>query len=173
MKEKFPGNTVEGIPGGGRTDLKTYRATWGWMPAKTVLRDLSLMDTQLWVGNSVWWRRKVSMWQAKPSLNHGSNGGLLSENCASQTLLWGAPRAACTFVHEDAHHDLIFKSSFPCVYLWCASVPVHIWRSEANLGCWSSPSALLEASLLALYCVHQAGSSGSIQGFSYLHLPSC
>lgn len=45
--EKFPGNTMEGIPGGGRTDLETYRATWGWMPAKTVLRDSSLMDTQL------------------------------------------------------------------------------------------------------------------------------
>lgn len=26
-EEKFPGNTVEGIPGGGRTDLETYRAT--------------------------------------------------------------------------------------------------------------------------------------------------
>lgn len=25
--EKFPGNTMEGIPGGGRTDLETYRAT--------------------------------------------------------------------------------------------------------------------------------------------------
>lgn len=45
-EEKFPGNTVEGIPGGGRTDLETYRATWGWMPAKTVLR-----DSLLWVHN--------------------------------------------------------------------------------------------------------------------------
>lgn len=131
--EKFPGSTMEGIPGGGRTDLEIYRATWGWMPAKTVLRDSSLMDTRLWVGTSVWWRREVSMRQAKPPLNHGGNGGLLSETYASQTLLWGAPHAACTFVREDGHHDLSFKPSFPCVYTWCARVTVRMWRSEANL----------------------------------------
>lgn len=138
-----------------------------------LLRDSSLMDTQLWVGTSVWWKREVSMRQAKQPLNHDGNGGLLSEACASQRLLWGAPHAACTFVHEDGHHDLSFKPSFPCVYLWHAHVTVHMWRSEANMGCWSSPSTLLEASLLALYCVHQACSSGSIQGFSCLHLSSC